>query len=67
MEAYISEKNFNFSRYYFNPSMQTKLTQVNQNDDGGEEGSEVEISIFAYPAHKFRHEVRRILTDTEIR
>ena len=45
--------------------MQTKLTQVGQNDDGGE-GSEAEISIFAYPTHEFGHEVCRVLTDTKI-
>ena len=28
--------------------MQTKLNQVDQHDDGGGEGSEQEISIFAY-------------------
>ena len=35
-------------------------------NDGGE-GSEEEISIFTYLAHKFGHEVRQVLTDTEIR
>ena len=46
--------------------MKIKLTQVDQNDDGGGEGSEVEIIIFAYSAHEFGHEVRRILIDTKI-
>ena len=40
MEAYIIEEISNFSRYYFNLSMQTKLTQVGRNDDGGTEGSQ---------------------------
>ena len=66
METYIIEKNLNFSRYYFNPSVQTNLTQVDRHDDNGE-GSEVEISIFAYFVREFEHEVRRILTDTELR
>ena len=66
MGAYIIEKILNFSRCYFNPSVQTKLTQVDRNDDGGGEGSEVEILIFVYSACKFGHEVRRILTNTEI-
>ena len=57
MEAYIIEKNLNFSQYYFNPSVQTKMIQVDRNDDGGGEGSEWEISIFAYPVRKFRHKV----------
>ena len=45
--------------------MQIKLTQVGRYDDGSE-GSEAEISIFAYSARKFGYEVRRILTDTEL-
>ena len=46
IEAYIIEEISNFSWHYFNPSVQTKLTQVGRNDDDGE-GSEVEISIFS--------------------
>ena len=46
--------------------MQIKLTQVDRNDDGGGEGSEWEISIFAYPAREFGHEVLRVLIDTEL-
>ena len=40
MKAYIIEEILNFSRYYFNLSVQAKLTQVGRNDDGGAEGSE---------------------------
>ena len=47
--------------------MQIKLTQVDQNDDGGGERSEVKILIFAYPADEFGHEIYQILTNTEIR
>ena len=65
MEAYIIEEIFNFSRHYFNPSVQAKLTQVDQNDDGGGEGSEWEISIFTYSTHEFGHKVHRVLTDIE--
>ena len=36
VEAYIIEEILNFSQYYFNPSVQTKLTQVDQNDSSGE-------------------------------
>ena len=46
--------------------MQTKLTKVDRHDDGGD-GSEREISIFDYPTREFGHEVRRILTNTELR
>ena len=46
--------------------MQTKLIQMGQNDDGGAEGSKREISIFAYPAREFGHEVRRVFSDTEL-
>ena len=46
MKAYIIEEICNFSWYYFNPSVQIKLTQVNRHDDGGE-WSEIEISISA--------------------
>ena len=67
MEAYIIKEISNFNWYYFNPSVQTKLIQVDQNDGGGGERSKVEISIFAYLAHEFGHEVHRILTDIEIR
>ena len=67
MEAYIIEKILNFSRHYFNPSVQTKLTQMDQNDDGGGEGLEWEILIFAYLTHEFGHEVRRIFSNTEFR
>ena len=49
MEAYIIEEISNFSRYYFNLSVQNKLTQVDPNDNGGTDGSEWEISIFAFP------------------
>ena len=66
VEAYIIEKIFNFSWHYFNTNVQIKLTQVDQNDDGGE-GSEVEISIFTYPPREFGYEICWILTDTEIR
>ena len=65
VEAYIIKKIFNFSQHYFNPSVQTKLTQVGRHDDGGEK-SEVEISIFTYPAHEFGHEVHWVLTDIEL-
>ena len=66
MEAYIMEEISNLIQHYFNPDVHTKLTQVDRNDDGGE-GSKAEISIFSYPAHKFGHEVCRILTDRELR
>ena len=65
VEAYIIEEISNFSRHYFNPSVQIKLTQVGRNNNGGAEGSEWEISIFAYPTQKFGHDVRRIFFDTE--
>ena len=67
VEAYIIEEISNFSRHYFNHSVQTKMTQVGRNDDGGAEGSGREISIFAYPAREFGHEVRRTLSDAELR
>ena len=67
VETYIIEEISNFSRHYFNPSVQTKLTQVGRNDDGGAEGSEWEISIFVYPTQEFGYEVRRIFFDTELR
>ena len=66
VKAYIIEGISNFNQYYFNPSVQTKLTQVGQNDYGGIEGSEWEISIFAYPAREFEHKVRQIFSDTEL-
>ena len=65
MEAYIIEKISNFNWHYFNPSVQTKLTQVDRHDDSGE-GSKAEISIFAYPACKFGQEVRQVLIDTKL-
>ena len=46
--------------------MQIKLTQVGRNDDGGE-GSKAEISIFAYRARKFGHEIHQVLVDRELR
>ena len=66
MEAYTIEKNLNFNRYYFNLSVQSKLTQVDRNDDGGAEGLEWKILIFAYPAWEFRHEVCQIFFDTKL-
>ena len=67
VEAYIIEEISNFSQHYFNPSVQTKLTQVGRNDDGGAERSEWEISIFTYPIREFRREVRWTFSDTELR
>ena len=67
MEAYIIEEILNFSWYYFNPSVQTKLTQEGWNDDGDAEKSELKISIFAYLARELGHEIRQIFSDTELR
>ena len=53
VKAYIIEKILNFSRYYFNPSVWTKLPQVGRNDDSGGERSEQEILIFAYSTGEF--------------
>ena len=55
MEAYIIEEILNFSHHYFNPNVHTKLTQIGRNDDGGGGGSELRVSIFAYPAREFGH------------
>ena len=51
----------------FNPNIKIKLTQVDRNDDGGGEESEMEISIFTYPARKFEHEIHQIFIDIKIR
>ena len=67
VEAYIIEEILNFSHHYFNPNVHTKLTQIGHNDDGGSGGSELEVSIFAYPAHEFSHERCLSLTDAEFR
>ena len=39
VEAYIIKEILNFSRHYFNPNVQTKLTQVDWNDNDGIKGS----------------------------
>ena len=65
VEAYIIEKNLNFSHHYFNPNVHTKLTQIGYNDDGGGGGSEPEVSIFSYLAYEVVHERRLYLTDAE--
>ena len=65
VEAYIIEEILNFSHHYFNPNVHTKLTQIGCNDDGGGGGSELAISIFAYPAHQFGHERCLSLIDAE--
>ena len=50
VKAYIIEEISNFSHHYFNPNVHTKLTQIGCNDDGGDGGSELGVSIFAYLA-----------------
>ena len=65
VEAYIIEKILNFSHHYFNPNAHTKLTQIGYNDDGGGGGSDLAVSIFAYPAREFDHERHLTLTDAE--
>ena len=49
MEAYIIEEILNFNRYYFNLSVQIKLTQVSRNDDGGAKGSKQKIQYLPIP------------------
>ena len=65
IEAYIIEEILNFSHYYFNLNVHIKLTQIGHNDDVDGEGSELAVSIFAYPACKFGHERHLSLTDAE--
>ena len=67
MEAYIIKEILNFIHHYFNPNVHTKLTQIDRNDDGGDGGFELEVSIFTYPAHEYGHEWCLYLTDAEFR
>lgn len=48
-EAYIVEEISNFASKYFDPTIQTRHTQVPRNDDGGEDiNVDDELSIFKY-------------------
>jgi len=49
-EAYILEEISNFASLYFDPSIQTRYTNVPPNDDGGEQKLDDKLSVFIHPS-----------------
>ena len=65
-EAYILEEISNFTSMYFDPTIQTRRTQVPRNDDGGENNIHEQLSIFKHPCRSIGRSRNRFLTDEEL-
>jgi len=65
-EAYILEEISNFASMYFHPKLQTRCTQVPQNDDGGHHMVNQCLSIFKYPYRSIGSGSNRFLTEVEV-
>ena len=52
-KTYIIQKNFIFCSFYFEPNIQTKLTQVSRNDDRRDVELMGCLSIFCHPGGSF--------------
>jgi len=65
-EAYILEEISNFASLYFDPSIQTRYTNVPRNDDGGEQKLDDKLSIFKHPCRPIGKGQHRFLTDEEL-
>ena len=67
-EAYIIEEISTFCCFYFESHVQTKLNQVERNDDGGEvDAPDGCLSIFTHPGRGVGKERIRYLTDVELK
>jgi len=65
-EAYILEEISNFASLYFDPSIQTRYTNVPRNDDGGEQKLDDKLSIFKHPCRHIGKGQHRFLIDEEL-
>ena len=65
-EAYITQKVSAFCSFYFELSIQTKLTQILRNDDGRDVESMGHLSIFCHPDRPFDSDnFRRMMSNDE--
>ncbi|RDX90084.1 hypothetical protein CR513_28091, partial [Mucuna pruriens] len=65
-EAYILEDISNFASMYFDPKLQTRCTQVPQNDDGVHDMINKCLSIFKYPCRPIGMGSNRFLIDMKL-
>lgn len=66
-EAYLVQEIATFCSYYFEPSVQTKLTRVPRNDDGGDVEHNGQLSVFCHPGRPFGSFEPRMMSDDEIK